>query len=165
MPSIPGNPLPIRLFRNQAAWLTRHGESTTGLWLKFGKGLMLKETVSYQEALEAALCHGWIDGQKKSFSESWWLQRFTPRGPGSIWSRPNRERAEKLIEPGKMRPAGLEAIERSRKKVTLLNVTSLLMEERAWPIPWFCSFGLRGPSSSGPWPVFRRRTRGSARCP
>jgi uncharacterized protein YdeI (YjbR/CyaY-like superfamily) len=118
MPSKPGDPLPIKLFRNQAAWedwLTRHSASRAGLWLKFGKGPSQKKTVSYQEALEAALCHGWIDGQKNRFNESYWTQKFTPRGPKSIWSRPNREKAEKLIETGKMRPAGLEAIERSRK--------------------------------------------------
>ena len=118
MPSKPERPLPAKLFRTRAAWedwLTKHGASAPGLWLKLGKGVSLKETVSYQEALDAALCHGWIDGQKKSLDDRYWLQKFTPRGPRSIWSRPNRERAEKLIEAGRMLPAGLAAIERSRK--------------------------------------------------
>jgi uncharacterized protein YdeI (YjbR/CyaY-like superfamily) len=118
MPSVPGEPLPIKLFKSAAAWeswLTRYGASAAGVWLKLGKGPSAKETVSYQDALEAALCHGWIDGQKKALSESHWLQKFTPRGARSIWSRRNREKAGRLIEEGRMRPAGLQAIERARK--------------------------------------------------
>ena len=117
MPSIPAEPLPIKLFRSAAAWeswLTRHGASAAGLWLKLGKGPSATETVSYHDALEAALCHGWIDGQKKAFSTTHWLQRFTPRGPRSIWSRRNREKAERLIETGRMRRAGLRAIEQAK---------------------------------------------------
>lgn len=118
MPSIPGEPQPIKLFKSAAAWeswLTRYGASAAGVWLKLGKGPSAKQTVSYQDALEAALCHGWIDGQKKAFSETHWLQKFTPRGSRSIWSRQNRQKAERLIEAGKMRPAGLHAIEQAKR--------------------------------------------------
>ena len=85
------------------------------MWLKIGKGSSAMKTVTYPQALDIALCHGWIDGQKKGLNDTHWLQRFTPRAPRSIWSRPNRERAEKLISAGKMRPAGRAAMERSKK--------------------------------------------------
>jgi uncharacterized protein YdeI (YjbR/CyaY-like superfamily) len=71
--------------------------------------------VSYQEALEVALCYGWIDGQKKSFDEESWLQKFTPRGPKSIWSKINRAKALELIEKGRMQAAGLAAIEKAKE--------------------------------------------------
>jgi uncharacterized protein YdeI (YjbR/CyaY-like superfamily) len=64
------------------------------------------ETVTYAEALEVALCHGWIDGQKRGHDQTSWLQRFTPHGPRSRWSQVNRDRAEALIRAGRMRPAG-----------------------------------------------------------
>src|SRR5262249_23310116 len=67
------------------------------------------------EALEVALCYGWIDGQKKSYDETSWLQKFTPRGPKSIWSKINTEKAQRLIESGKMKPAGLKAVENARQ--------------------------------------------------
>jgi uncharacterized protein YdeI (YjbR/CyaY-like superfamily) len=73
------------------------------------------QSVSYSEALEVALCYGWIDGQKKSDSENTWLQKFTPRGKKSIWSQINREKALALMQTGRMKPAGLEAVERARK--------------------------------------------------
>lgn len=68
------------------------------------------ESISYAEALEVALCYGWIDGQKRPESDDAWLQRFLPRSGKSIWSKINREKAERLISSGKMRPSGLEAI-------------------------------------------------------
>ena len=72
-------------------------------------------SVSYAEAVETALCYGWIDGQAKSFDASSWLQKFTPRRAKSIWSKINREKAEALIRRGQMKPAGLAAIERARQ--------------------------------------------------
>ena len=71
--------------------------------------------MSYAEALEVALCYGWIDGQKKSYDEATWLQKFTPRGHRSIWSKINREKAEELIRNGQMKPAGLQAIKRAKQ--------------------------------------------------
>jgi uncharacterized protein YdeI (YjbR/CyaY-like superfamily) len=117
MTPVPRPPLPTRLFKTPAAWedwLAAHGGSSPGLWLKLGKGSTAKKTVSYQAALEVALCHGWIDGQKKGLDDAYWLQKFTPRGPRSIWSRQNRDRVQKLISAGRMRPAGRAAIERSK---------------------------------------------------
>jgi len=72
-------------------------------------------SVTYAEAIEVALCHGWIDGQKKPFDERYWLQRFTPRTRTSIWSKINREKALALIASGEMKPFGLEEIERARR--------------------------------------------------
>ena len=78
-----------------------------GLWLKIAKKGSGIETVTYAEALDVALCYGWIDGQKDAVDDRWWLQRFTPRGPRSRWSKTNRARAIALIEAGQMHPAGL----------------------------------------------------------
>ena len=72
-------------------------------------------SVTHAEALEIALAWGWIDGQTKSIDDDWWLQRFTPRGSRSIWSTVNREKAEALIEAGRMKPAGLAEIDRAKK--------------------------------------------------
>ena len=71
-------------------------------------------SVTYDEAVEAALCYGWIDGQKKGFDEQYWLQKFTPRGPKSIWSKINTVKAEKLIASGEMKLSGLKAIEAAK---------------------------------------------------
>jgi uncharacterized protein YdeI (YjbR/CyaY-like superfamily) len=97
------------------AWLERNGASSPGVWLRLAKKSAKKSTVTYAEALEIALCHGWIDGQKKPESEDYWMQRFTPRGPRSIWSKINRTKAEALIKSGRMRPSGLLAIDRAKK--------------------------------------------------
>jgi uncharacterized protein YdeI (YjbR/CyaY-like superfamily) len=72
------------------------------------------ESVSYDEAIEVALCFGWIDGQKKACSDQYWLQKFTPRSMKSVWSKINKEKALALIKAGKMRPAGLREIERAK---------------------------------------------------
>jgi uncharacterized protein YdeI (YjbR/CyaY-like superfamily) len=71
--------------------------------------------VTYAQALEEALCYGWIDGQKKGFDEDWWLQKFTPRGPRSIWSKINRDKAIELIASKRMRAPGLEQVERAKR--------------------------------------------------
>jgi uncharacterized protein YdeI (YjbR/CyaY-like superfamily) len=71
-------------------------------------------SVSYDEALETALCYGWIDGQKLGHSAEYWLQRFTPRSRTSIWSKRNKASAETLIATGKMKPAGLREVERAK---------------------------------------------------
>ena len=96
-----------------SAWLARNHRRSTGLWLKLAKKGGAP-SVTYPEALEAALCHGWIDGQKKGFDEAWWLQKFVPRGPKSIWSKINTGKAEALIASGRMKAAGLAAIEAAR---------------------------------------------------
>ena len=97
------------------AWLAEHGESSDGIWLKFAKKGSGIPSVVYADAVEVALCHGWIDGQARRLDEQHYLQRFTPRRPRSKWSRINREKAERLIAESRMRPAGLREIERARE--------------------------------------------------
>jgi uncharacterized protein YdeI (YjbR/CyaY-like superfamily) len=84
------------------------------VWLKLAKKGSGIESVSQAEAVEAALCYGWIDGQAQSIDESYWLQRFTPRTARSKWSKRNRARAIQLIERGEMKPAGLREVERAK---------------------------------------------------
>jgi uncharacterized protein YdeI (YjbR/CyaY-like superfamily) len=106
--------LPIVLFAGPAdleAWLEQEQAGSAGIWLKIAKKGSGVESVSYAEALEVALCFGWIDSQKRGFDEKHFLQRFTPRRPRGRWSRINREKAEGLIESGRMRPAGLAEVE------------------------------------------------------
>ena len=109
--------LPIRLFKTPAAWEkwleTNHAKSA-GVWMQIAKKASGLSSATYQEALDVALCYGWIDGQKRPFDERTWLQRFTPRGPRSIWSKINTGKAEALIKSGRMRPAGLAAIESAK---------------------------------------------------
>jgi uncharacterized protein YdeI (YjbR/CyaY-like superfamily) len=95
------------------AWLEQHGGETQELWVKLAKKASGIASITYAEAVEVALCHGWIDGQAKGLDEQWHLQRFTPRRPRSNWSKLNRARAEALIERGEMRPAGLREVERA----------------------------------------------------
>ena len=109
--------LPVRLFKDAAeweAWLAEHHVKSPGLWLRIGKVRSNVKTVSYAEALDVALCYGWIDGQKKTFDDATWLQKFTPRGKRSIWSKINREKVEHLIESGRVQAAGLEAVQRAK---------------------------------------------------
>ena len=94
-----------------AAWLDANHATARGIWLKLAKKAAGVPSVTYAEALESALCYGWIDGQKKALDDEWWLQKFTPRAPKSVWSKINRQKAEQLIEAGAMRPAGLRAVE------------------------------------------------------
>lgn len=109
--------LPIVPFADAAAWeawLERNHARAVGVWIKIAKKDTGIATVTYAQALEGALCFGWIDGQKKGLDETHWLQRFTPRRSRSIWSKVNRAKAEALVEGGKMQPAGLAEIERAK---------------------------------------------------
>jgi uncharacterized protein YdeI (YjbR/CyaY-like superfamily) len=109
--------LPIIAFASPAvweAWLAEQHATSSGLWLKIAKKDSGVDTVSYAEALEVALCYGWIDGQKDKFDGDYWLQRFTPRKPRSKWSKINREKAEQLITQGRMQPAGLREVEQAK---------------------------------------------------
>ena len=96
-------------------WLARQYGKSTGMWLKIAKKDSGIASLTYDEALESALCYGWIDGQKKGFDDKYWLQKFTPRGSKSIWSKINTEKAERLIASGHMKPAGLQAIEAAKQ--------------------------------------------------
>ena len=109
--------LPVLLFEDQAAWaewLETHHPDSPGVWLRHAKKDSGLRSVSYAEALDVALCYGWIDSQKKSWDESSWIQKWGPRGPKSIWSRINREKVEALAAAGRMRPAGLAAVEAAK---------------------------------------------------
>ncbi len=98
--------------RQWAAWLAaHHADTPDGLWLKIAKKESGIPTVTYAEALEEALCYGWIDGQKSGVDEAWWLQRFTPRRPGSRWSKVNTQKALALVAQGRMQPPGLREVE------------------------------------------------------
>ena len=106
--------LSVIAFRSAAAWeewLSEHHESAPGLWLKLAKAKSGVASVKPGEAVEVALCYGWIDGQSRSVDETWWMHRYTPRRAKSIWSRINREKVGELIDAGRMRPAGLRQIE------------------------------------------------------
>ena len=95
------------------AWFAEHHADHRGFWLKIGK-VGAAETVNYAEALEVALVYGWIDGQKRGYSETFWLQRFTPRGLRSKWSQINRDKAEALIKAGRMHPAGQAQVDAAK---------------------------------------------------
>lgn len=109
--------LPILEFKTTEAfetWLAKNHDSTNGLWLRIFKKDSGKKTISYAEALDVALCYGWIDGQKQAYDEQAWLQKFCPRRPKSIWSKINIGHVERLIKEDRMRPAGLKAIEKAK---------------------------------------------------
>ena len=96
------------------AWLEEHHTASDGLWLKFAKKGSGLETVTYVQAVEAALCYGWIDGQVRKFDEDYYLQRFTPRRSRSKWSKVNRKKVAELIERDEMKAAGLREVERAK---------------------------------------------------
>lgn len=96
-------------------WLQKNHESSTGIWLKIYKKDSGEKTVTYAEALDVALCYGWIDGQKKSYDEKAWIQKFCKRKPKSIWSKINTGHVERLHAEGRMKPSGLLAVEKAKE--------------------------------------------------
>jgi uncharacterized protein YdeI (YjbR/CyaY-like superfamily) len=109
--------LPTHLFagpQELEAWLEENHDSSEGVWLKIAKKDSGERSVTYAEALELALCFGWIDSQKRGFDDRYFLQRFTPRRPRGRWSRINREKAEGLIGSGAMRSAGMAEVEAAK---------------------------------------------------
>jgi uncharacterized protein YdeI (YjbR/CyaY-like superfamily) len=109
--------LPVVAFKTQQAfdaWLTSQGADSRGLWLKIARKSSGITSVSRDEAVDTALCHGWIDGQLDSFDGDHWLIRFTPRQSSSIWSEKNRARALELVKSGAMRASGLREIDRAK---------------------------------------------------
>ena len=108
----------IKRFASQqawAAWLEKNHAASSGIWIRIAKKAAGLKSVTHLEALDVALCYGWIDGQRRSYDESTFLQKFTPRGPRSLWSKINVAKAQALIESGRMKPAGLEAVERAKQ--------------------------------------------------
>ena len=117
-PRTPKEEQPVLLFETAddwAAWLEENHATSPGVWMQIGKKGSGLTSATHEEALEVALCHGWIDGQRKSLDETSFLQKFTRRGARSIWSKINRAKVEKLIESGRMRPPGLAEIERAKR--------------------------------------------------
>lgn len=105
----PKDDLPVLPFASQddwETWLETHHAASPGLWLQIAKKASGVPTVTYAEALDVALCFGWIDGQKASYDETYFLQRFTPRRPRSKWSKINVDKVAELEAVGRMRPAG-----------------------------------------------------------
>ncbi|QBJ90271.1 hypothetical protein D0Z67_08085 [Streptomyces seoulensis] len=96
------------------AWLGEHHAVSPGIWLKLRKKGPGTVALNYAQALDVALCYGWIDGQKAKLDDQWWLQRFTPRTPRSKWSKINRAKAVTLAEQGRMRPPGQSEIDRAK---------------------------------------------------
>ncbi|HEY7022104.1 MAG TPA: YdeI/OmpD-associated family protein [Ktedonobacterales bacterium] len=109
--------LPALTFASRAdweTWLDAQHASSRGIWIKIAKKAAGIASVTHAEALESALCYGWIDGQRASLDDAYFLQKFTPRRARSGWSRVNREKALELIAAGRMRPAGLREVERAQ---------------------------------------------------
>ncbi|MEH2510626.1 uncharacterized protein YdeI (YjbR/CyaY-like superfamily) [Nitrobacteraceae bacterium AZCC 1564] len=113
----PSRDLPIKAFASLEAWeswLKAQPGTSRGVWLKLAKKSAKAASVSRQEAIDGALCHGWIDGQLDKFDEDWWLVRFTPRKASSKWSGKNRDRALALMKEGRMTAAGLRHVEQAK---------------------------------------------------
>ncbi|GGW50704.1 YdeI/OmpD-associated family protein [Streptomyces galilaeus] len=96
------------------AWLGENHAVSPGIWLKLRKKGPGIAALDYPQALDVALCYGWIDGQKAKFDDEWWLQRFTPRTPRSKWSKINRDKVAALVEQGRMRPPGQAEVDRAK---------------------------------------------------
>jgi uncharacterized protein YdeI (YjbR/CyaY-like superfamily) len=110
--------IPIRSFKDAKAWelwLAKNKGDTNGVWIRLAKKNSGAKSITYAEALEIALCYGWIDAQKRGESETAWLQRFMPRAKKSIWSKINTEKALALIASGRMTPAGLDEVVRAKQ--------------------------------------------------
>lgn len=106
--------IPFKTPKSFETWLEKQHDKSTGIWMKIYKKDSGIKTITYAEALDVALCFGWIDGQKQAFDEECWLQKFCPRTTKSIWSKVNIGHVERLIQNGNMRPAGLKAIESAK---------------------------------------------------
>lgn len=111
---MPAKPeLPIIAFADAAgfeAWLAAEHASSAGIWLKYAKKATGYPTVTHSEAIDVALCYGWIDGQGRALDDEYWLVKFTPRGRKSVWSQINVGRVAALTTAGRMRPGGLAAV-------------------------------------------------------
>ncbi|OFW76974.1 MAG: hypothetical protein A2201_12100 [Alicyclobacillus sp. RIFOXYA1_FULL_53_8] len=110
--------LPIVLFASQGAWeqwLDTYHERSEGIWVKIAKKDSETTTVSYSEALEVALCYGWIDGQKKPYDLDMWVQKFTTRRPKSVWSKVNVDKVMLLVASGRMKPSGMKEVNAAKE--------------------------------------------------
>ncbi len=108
---------PVHPFATSAdfdRWLAKHHAKGGVVWIKYAKKTSGEVSITWTEAVDVALCYGWIDGQSKSIDARYHLQRFTPRRPTSVWSKLNRERVARLVAAGRMQPAGLAEVERAK---------------------------------------------------
>ena len=108
---------PTLLFETKeefAKWLEQHHAAERGVWLRLARAASKLASIDHAQALDVALCYGWIDGQAKKYDSDSWLQKFTPRRKRSVWSKRNQENVDRLIASGEMRPAGLAAIEAAK---------------------------------------------------
>lgn len=106
--------LDVKASREWERWLAGNHANANGVWLRFYKKATGISTLTHDQALDEALCYGWIDGQSRSLDEKSWLQKFTPRRPKSIWSKRNIEHIERLKKAGKMKTAGIAALEAAK---------------------------------------------------
>ena len=116
--AVPAKDLPVKRFASRAAWeawLARYHEKSSGVWLEFARAASGLQALSRPDALEVALCYGWIDGQTASVDDRWWRQRFTPRRARSKWSQINRATVERLHAEGRLAPAGIREMEAAQK--------------------------------------------------
>jgi len=114
---IVNNELPIVSFDSLAeweAWLEKNHEASKGIWIRFFKKGSGVNAVSYDEALDGALCYGWIDGQIKKYDDKSWIHKFTPRREKSVWSKRNTDHVARLIKLGRMKPSGLKEVEAAK---------------------------------------------------
>jgi uncharacterized protein YdeI (YjbR/CyaY-like superfamily) len=113
-----GTDLPSKRFASRSAWeawLAQHHDNSPGIWLELARKDSGLESVTRPEALEVALCYGWIDGQAASLDAKRWRQRFTPRRPRSKWSKINCAAVERLYREGRLAPAGIRAMEAAKR--------------------------------------------------
>jgi len=96
-------------------WLAKNYSKSSGTWIRFFKKASNVSSINISDALDVALCYGWITGQAKPYDEKSWLGRFVPRRPKSIWSKINTKRAETLIRQGRMKPAGLKQVRAAKR--------------------------------------------------
>jgi uncharacterized protein YdeI (YjbR/CyaY-like superfamily) len=115
---MPTDNLPVISFESSAEWeewlAVNHAQST-GVWIRMFKKATGIASITYAEALDEALCYGWIDGQKNKYDDESWLQRFTPRRASSIWSKINTQHVERLVKAGKMKAAGMKEVEAAKR--------------------------------------------------
>ncbi len=123
MPVKPKDELPIILFETEEEWSTwlEENRNSGAVWVRIAKKKSKIESITYDQALEVALCYGWIDGLKKAYDEDSWIQRFSPRKPASNWSKINKNKVKKLIAQGRMKAPGLESIKIAKEKRTWQN--------------------------------------------
>ncbi len=107
--------LPFETKKKFAVWLAKNHDKSAGVRVKLAKKATGIPSVTIMEALDVVLCYGWIDGQRDSFDENYYLQKYTPRRPKSIWSKINVEKVERLIASGEMKPSGLKAVEAAKQ--------------------------------------------------